>query len=167
LSYPLHVRLFSPVETFRLTTTFALLQFEIPTGAALDTLTSTATRNAFLADLGLAHETSRASVVPKRTSAQDGHWDTRCEFCREFMLEPTLSDLPDPVPILQVFATRLRDERIAPSRNSLRSRMVAVTTESSSSFSSFSSSSESVSLISVSLSYLLVFDHRSRCHCHL
>jgi hypothetical protein len=89
----------------------------------LDTLPP-ATRDAFLADLGLAHEKSRASVVPKRATAQDGHWDTWCEFCREFNLEPTLADLPDPVPILQVFATRLRDGRIAPSKNSIRSRSV-------------------------------------------
>ena len=112
MSYPLHVGLFLPVETFRLAI-LALLQFEIPTGAALDPLPP-ATRNAFLADLGLAHETSRASVVPKQASAQDGHWDTWCEFCREFMLEPTLSDLPDPVPILQVFATRLESPSAAP-----------------------------------------------------
>ena len=46
-----------------------------PTGLALDTW-PTATRNEFLADLGLTHETSRAAVVPNRASARYGHWIT-------------------------------------------------------------------------------------------
>jgi hypothetical protein len=51
-------------------------------------------RTCSLPALKSLHQTSRASVFPKRASAQDGHWDTECEFCREF---------------IQVFATRRKN----------------------------------------------------------
>jgi hypothetical protein len=101
--------------------TLPLLQFEIPTGVALDTW-PTATRNEFLADLGLTHETSLAAVVPNRASARDGHWITGASSAANACSSPR--SLISQILILQVFATRLRDGRITPGCYSLGSRAV-------------------------------------------
>ena len=83
-----------------------------------------ATRDAFSADLRLAHETVRAGVIPKTARASDKHWERWAEYCHQHRLDPFLRHTDDPVPFLQVFAERYRDGRIAPSNNTARSRTV-------------------------------------------
>lgn len=73
------------------------------------------TRDAFLADLGASQAATRAGVTIKYSDRRDRTWDLWSGFCRSLCLDPTLRDIPDPVPPLQVFATRVRDGRLAAS----------------------------------------------------
>ena len=59
------------------------------------------------------------SFVPKRASAQDGHWDTWCKLCSEFMLGPTLSDLPDLNPTSIHYEATRRKNRPQPQLSSI------------------------------------------------
>lgn len=79
---------------------------------------------AFRRDLGLAQKDVHAGVVPSRASASVGHYDTWCRFCSELQVDPSLQELHDPIPIIQVFMRRYRTGAIAPSHRQVRSRTV-------------------------------------------
>ena len=82
------------------------------------------TANELCADLSLVQAAVRSSVVPGRAAAADLHWERWAKFSASLSLDPDLSALADPVPILQVFAARYRDGRLAPGGRPVRSRTV-------------------------------------------
>lgn len=81
-------------------------------------------RDAFVADLSLVQDQIRAGIVPTRAAAADRHWLSWCAFCLEHQLDPHLQDISDPVPTLQVWATRYRDGRLAPGGHPVRTKTV-------------------------------------------
>lgn len=107
-------------------TTPCIFQLYLPTDEILDSCTSE-TRDAFRRDLGIAEEEARAAVVPKRASAQDGHWKVWETFIATYHgIDPYLAKLSRQrkYDFLQVFATRLRRGIIAPGGNPVRGRTV-------------------------------------------
>jgi len=113
------------VAPFRLTAP-CLFQFNLPTGTILDACTPE-TLDAFRADLSIAEKEAFAAVVPKRASAQDGHWKTWEKFVSTFPgIDPYLTklDRKHKLCFLQVFATRLRRGIIAPGGKPVRGRTV-------------------------------------------
>ena len=77
-----------------------------------------AASNAFRRDLLVATNQVRSGVVPGRARAATGHWNCWLDFCNKVQLDPYLcTEDPhfDPIPFLQVFATRYRSGFIAPS----------------------------------------------------
>jgi hypothetical protein len=67
----------------------------------------------------------RAGVVPSRANSADQHWALWHTYCNSLGLHPTHPTLlSNPVPLLQVFATRYRDGRLAPSGRLVRHRTV-------------------------------------------
>ena len=81
-------------------------------------------RHAFLSDLRLAQEAARASVVPSRAASQDRSWALWTNYCLELCVDPQLSNIDDPVVLLQVFGQRYRSGAIAPSGRPVKSRTV-------------------------------------------
>jgi hypothetical protein len=73
------------------------------------------TRHGFLADLSTSQAAARSGVTVSYGDRRDKTWDLWSSFCRSLCLDPTLRDIPDPVHLLQVFATRVRDGRLAAS----------------------------------------------------
>lgn len=92
-----------------------------------------AARDAFGADLRIAHEACRASVVPGRVAARNSTWVVWEEFCASINADPLLpagteqKPQPEPLALLQVFAQRYRDGRLAKnkSNNPVRGSTVA------------------------------------------
>ena len=99
------------------------LQFSLPTERTLDTL-SPAAATELRADLGLVNQAVRAGVVPGRAAAADRHWQQWLAFAASVNVDPWLHSVLDPIPLLQVFAARYRDGRLAPSHGPVRSRTV-------------------------------------------
>ena len=83
-----------------------------------------AAANELRADLGLVQAAVRSGVIPGRASAADRHWQIWVTFATSLSIDPWLFDVVDPIPILQVFAARYRDGRLAPRKGPVRSRMV-------------------------------------------
>jgi len=83
---------------------------------------SLAQQHALRIDVGLVQEAIRAGITSKRASAHDNHWTRWVEFCLQLNVDPHLSNISDPVPLLQVFTQRYRDGRIAPSQATVKSR---------------------------------------------
>jgi hypothetical protein len=81
-------------------------------------------RDSFCRDYGLAQTTMRAGVTPSRTRSGDSHWERWCNFCEGLALDPLLSDVSDPVTLLQVFAQRYRQGQLPQQRQAVRSRTV-------------------------------------------
>lgn len=69
-------------------------------------------------------EAIKHGVTTQRAKAQDKHWDRWDAFCVEHHIDPFLRTFTDPIPILQIFAQRYRDGRLAPSQMQVRSRTV-------------------------------------------
>ena len=80
--------------------------------------------DAVRADLGLLRAAFDAGVVPSRARSQDSAWAIWSNFCHAIGTDPTLADVDDPVLLLQIFAQRYQDGRIAPRHNPVRSRTV-------------------------------------------
>jgi hypothetical protein len=91
--------------------------------ATLETLQA-AKANALLTDLGLVQEAIKLGVTAQRAKAQDKHWERWDAFCVEHNIDPFLKTYKDPIPILQIFAQRYRDGRLAPSKVQVKSRTV-------------------------------------------
>jgi len=66
----------------------------------------------------------RAGVTASRARSADSAWQRWADFCALHHLDPTLQDIRDPVPILQVYAYRYRTGSLAPSQRPVRSRTV-------------------------------------------
>lgn len=81
--------------------------------------------NDFLADLGLAQEAVRKGVSPDYAQRKDAHWVIWLQFCAQLKLDPFLTNIQDPIPILQVFAQRYRDGRLAPSQRTVTAKYVS------------------------------------------
>ena len=83
-------------------------------------------RNSFLRDLSLAQQAARNSVSPKRAASQDRVWTkTWTPFCTSVGCDPLLLNVQDKIPILQVFATRIRDGRCSRSGKPVHADTVA------------------------------------------
>ena len=82
------------------------------------------TRSSFVRDLSSAEEAVKHGVSSGRASAAKSAWICWERFCIELALDPLLQTIESKVPILQVFAQRLRSGAIAPKGNPLRSRTV-------------------------------------------
>ena len=65
-----------------------------------------AAQHGFSRDLRLVQTAIRSGVVSSRASAVDKHWDLWTTYCNSLHLDPFLSTVQDPVPILQVFGQR-------------------------------------------------------------
>ena len=81
-------------------------------------------RDTFLRDLRAAHQDVATGVVPSRATAAASQWSLWESFCESLHISPSLQDVGDPVPYLQVFAYRYRHGYINPSRRVVRSRTV-------------------------------------------
>jgi hypothetical protein len=98
-------------------------QLAFSTDKTLETLHA-AKADALLSDLGLVQEAIKLGVTSQRAKAQDQHWDRWDAFCIGHNIDPFLRTYRDPIPILQIFAQRYRDGRIAPSHRQVKSRTV-------------------------------------------
>ena len=78
----------------------------------------------FRRDWRLAQQDVKAGVSSGRSKAADGHWRQWTTFTNQLAIDPLLEALDDKVPILQVFARRLRTGELSPSKHSLRARSV-------------------------------------------
>ena len=83
-----------------------------------------AARNALRADFLLAQKTVAAGVVPSRDKKAQRAWDIWCSFCTSINANPDVSNMADPVTLLQTFGLRWRDGRISPSGDPNRARSV-------------------------------------------
>ena len=83
-----------------------------------------AARDDFLRHLGAALADVSNGVVPTRAASTSAQWTLWESYCQELGVPPSLQDIPDPVPYLQVFAYRYRHGIINPTRRPVRSRTV-------------------------------------------
>jgi hypothetical protein len=83
-----------------------------------------AVSNAFHHDLRLAQAEVALGVVPSRATSAAAHWSIWEQFCAHHAINPSLQNIPDPIPYLQVFAYRYRQGLINPSHRPVRSRTV-------------------------------------------
>jgi len=77
-----------------------------------------------LRELSLIKETSTLGVSYSRRGANDTSWDVWCTFCQDLHVDPFLTQLDDPILLLQIFAHRYREGTVAPSGAAVRSRTV-------------------------------------------
>ncbi len=54
----------------------------------------------------------------------DTHWTIWSAFCRDLCCDPLLQSIEDPMPLLQIFASRYRVGILSPSRTAVKSRTV-------------------------------------------
>ena len=83
-----------------------------------------ATRDALRADFLLAQKTVAAGVIPSRNRKAQRAWDIWCTFCTSINANPNVSQMADPVALLQTCGLRWRDGRISPSGDPNRARLV-------------------------------------------
>ena len=82
-------------------------------------------RNEFESDLCIVQEEVRSGVTEKYAKAKEAHWEIWLTYCEKSHVDPFLISVANRVEILQVFARRLRDGRIAPSGRQIRSKSVS------------------------------------------
>jgi hypothetical protein len=75
-------------------------------------------------ELGIIKATTTTGIAVSRSNANDTTWDIREQFCFQLHFDPTLADISDPIPLLQLFAHRYRTGALAPSGSTVRSRTV-------------------------------------------
>jgi hypothetical protein len=80
--------------------------------------------NDFLRDLGFAQAEVAHGVVPSRSTAAAAHWTKWEAYCDTIGIHPTLREVSDPIPYLQVFAYRFRHGHINTTRRPVRKRTV-------------------------------------------
>jgi hypothetical protein len=77
------------------------------------------------ADLSLLWEAFDAGVVSLYARAQDSAWTIWSDFCEANGMDPALTDVADPILLLQIVARqRYQDGCIAPLQKPVRSRTV-------------------------------------------
>jgi hypothetical protein len=69
-------------------------------------------------------DTFHLGICASRSGACDTSWHIWIQFCHSLNLDPTLPDITEPVPILQVFAHRYRLGQLSPSRTPVHGRTV-------------------------------------------
>ena len=74
-------------------------------------------RRGFLRDYSLAQQDVQCGVAKQRRSTDDNMWDVWTQYCSELGIDPLLPELDDPIPLLQVYARRLRTGVLAPNKN--------------------------------------------------
>jgi hypothetical protein len=72
----------------------------------------------------LSRKKTRLGITAKRAKAADAHWTRWQKFCLEHNIDPFVRHCQYPVAIIQVFAQRYRDGRIAPKGRSVKSGTV-------------------------------------------
>ena len=82
------------------------------------------TQHSFRRDFELAQDAVRSGVTAQGAAGADTHWQLWSDFCDELAVDALLSNLQDPVALLQVFAQRYRTGTIAPKSKPVRSRTV-------------------------------------------
>lgn len=75
-------------------------------------------------DLCTIKQIAATAITASRTGSQDTTWDIWCTFCQDLHIDPFLTQLDDPIPLLQIFAHKYRDGSVAPSGVAVRSRTV-------------------------------------------
>jgi len=63
-------------------------------------------------------------ISSSRSNSTCTTWLLWEDFCRSLTLDPTGADIPDPIPLLQVFAHRYRTGEISPSQSAVRGHTV-------------------------------------------
>lgn len=86
--------------------------------SSLDSVTA----NHFQRFYGLAQETVRAGVSAGRAKSADTVWNQWESYCVGLGIDPFLETFTDKVPILQVFAQRVRIGELASNGNPIRAR---------------------------------------------
>ena len=81
-----------------------------------------AARNALRHDLSAVQKEVSAGVVANTAKSDARNWGTWVRFCHELNADPFLARMADPVPILQVFARRVRRGELAHGGAAVRSR---------------------------------------------
>lgn len=79
----------------------------------------------FLADLRAAEAATRTGVTSQYQHKKDRHFQMWADFCHDLHVDPYLRECQDPITLLQVYAVRVRDGRLAPSGNPVQSSTVA------------------------------------------
>jgi hypothetical protein len=87
-------------------------------------LSTTEERNAFLGDLGAAQAAGRTGIVSTRATSNDKTWTIWARFCADLHVDPWLSNIDDPIILLQVFGHRYRTGMLSPSKRPVKSRTV-------------------------------------------
>ena len=87
-------------------------------------IVSSPTDDDFLRDLGLAHADVAGGVVPSNAQAATAHWSKWSAFCTALGVDPTLQNIADPIPYLQVFAYHFRHGQINTTKCPVWSRTV-------------------------------------------
>ena len=101
------------------------LPISLPTGISL-AATDSRTRDQLRADWRAVQAATQHRVSRQRTSAASSSWTLWISFCHELGVDPF--SLPgDPIPILQVFAQRVRSGTLTTGRRTARSRSVEET----------------------------------------
>lgn len=80
--------------------------------------------DAFRRDLRISQAAVRRGVVVGSQQRIDRHWTAWTSYCADVGVDPTLAAIRDPIPYLQVFATRYR-RRLGPSGNPVRASTVS------------------------------------------
>ena len=70
-------------------------------------------RDSFLRDLSIAKEAISTGVSVGRAKAASSVWEIWQNYCSDLGLDPFLEAIQDKVPILQVFAQRVRTGELA------------------------------------------------------
>ena len=76
-----------------------------------------AAQDALSSDLQLADDTIAAGVVPSCNQKAIKTWSIWIAFCASINVDPYLSQVADPVIVLQTFGLLWQDGRISPSKN--------------------------------------------------
>ncbi len=98
------------------------LQLAVSTGIPLAALPA-ATRHQLRADWGAILQATDTRVSRQRVTTTNASWRLWTAFCNTLHVDPY--GLPrDAIPLLQLFAQRIRDGTIAPGRRAVRSRTV-------------------------------------------
>jgi hypothetical protein len=77
-----------------------------------------------LNELSAIKETIAFGLSAGRSTSNSTTWSIWSEFCHSLAQDPFLSDISDPIPLLQIFAARYRVGTVAPSSAQVKARTV-------------------------------------------
>ena len=81
-------------------------------------------QDTFLGDLCFAQEAGRSGIVSTRANSDDKTWLIWAKFCTDLHVDPWLSNVGNPVLLLQVFGQRYRTGHLSASHRPVKSRTV-------------------------------------------
>ena len=82
------------------------------------------TANNFRSDYGVATKTVKAGISSGRAKSTATAWEQWEQFALELAVDPLLQTVQDKIPLLQVFAHRVRNGQLAKKGNPIRARSV-------------------------------------------